>query len=61
MHQLLEAARCFNVERRISGLLLYSAGRFVQVLEGPEDAVQNLYATIQQDARHTQVVAVNAG
>ncbi len=61
MQQLLEAARQFNVEHRISGLLLHSAGYFVQVLEGPEDVVRDLYATIQQDARHTQVVTVSAG
>ena len=59
--QLLNAARRYNVEHRISGLLLYSAGYFVQVLEGPEEAVRGLYASIQQDARHTQVVRVSAG
>ena len=61
MQQLLEKARRFNVEHRISGLLLYSAGQFVQVLEGPEQAVWDLYTSIQQDARHTQVVTVSAG
>jgi Sensors of blue-light using FAD len=61
LRQLLEAARRFNVEHRISGLLFYSAGHFVQVLEEPEEAVRDLYAAIQQDARHTQVVTVNAG
>ncbi|MFC6224527.1 BLUF domain-containing protein [Hymenobacter artigasi] len=59
--QLLHTARRFNVEHRISGMLLYGAGHFVQVLEGPEEAVRDLYAAIQQDARHTQVVTVSAG
>ncbi|WP_354585910.1 BLUF domain-containing protein [Hymenobacter sp. UYCo722] len=59
--QLLEEARRFNVEHRISGMLLYSAGYFVQALEGPEEAVRDLYASIQQDTRHTQVVTVSAG
>ena len=61
LQDLLEAARRFNVEHRISGMLLYSGGYFVQVLEGPEEAVWDLYASIQQDARHTQVVTVNTG
>lgn len=61
MQQLLDASRRYNVENRVTGLLLYSAGHFVQVLEGPEEAVRDLYATIQQDARHTQVVTVSAG
>ncbi|WP_216726583.1 BLUF domain-containing protein [Hymenobacter siberiensis] len=59
--QLLHTARRFNAEHRISDILLYSAGHFVQVLEGSEEAVRNLYAAIQQDTRHTQVVTVSAG
>lgn len=61
IQHLLEKSRRHNAGQGISGLLLYSDGRFVQALEGPEDAVRTLYAKIQQDARHSQVVTVSEG
>ena len=58
---LLDWSRTYNAQQQITGLLLYSDGRFVQLFEGPESAVQALYARIQQDPRHTQVVTVSDG
>jgi len=58
---LLAWSRHYNAEHGITGLLLYSDGRYVQLLEGPEAAVSDLYAHIQRDARHDQVVMVSAG
>ena len=61
LHDMLVRARAYNVRHQLTGLLLYSDGRFVQVLEGPEEVVRALYARIQQDPRHTQVVTVSEG
>ncbi len=61
LQELLGKSRDYNAEHGITGLLLYSDGCFVQVLEGPEDAVRALYAKIQQDPRHTQVLTVREG
>lgn len=61
LHSLLENARSFNVRQGLTGILLYSDGRFVQLLEGAEQPVRQLYARIQQDPRHTQVVTVSEG
>lgn len=61
LEHLLEQARSFNVKHHLTGILLYSDGCFVQLLEGPEREVRILYARIQQDARHTQVVTVSEG
>lgn len=58
---LLEQARGFNGQHCLTGILLYSDGRFVQLLEGDEQSVRQLYARIQQDPRHTQVVTVSEG
>jgi hypothetical protein len=58
---LLAQARSFNTRHYLTGILLYSDGRFVQLLEGPEPVVRALYAKIQQDRRHTQVVTVSEG
>jgi hypothetical protein len=45
----------YNTYRDITGLLCYSEGQFVQLLEGPEAAVLELYAAIRQDPRHEQI------
>ena len=55
---LLEQARELNARDGISGLLLYRDGAFVQVLEGPREAIQATYQRIQSDARHTRVVTL---
>lgn len=49
LQALLDESRAFNAAHGITGLLLYSAGRFVQVLEGDHATVRALYARIQQD------------
>jgi hypothetical protein len=58
---LLKRARTYNAQEQITGLLLYSEGHFVQLFEGPEAVVRPLYARIQADPRHTQVVTVSEG
>lgn len=61
LETLLARARAFNGQHNITGLLLYSNGLFVQAFEGPEAPMRALYARIQADPRHTQVVTVNEG
>jgi hypothetical protein len=61
LQALLEWSRTYNAQHQITGLLLYSDGQFVQLFEGPEAVVQPLYAKIQADPRHTQVVTVSNG
>jgi hypothetical protein len=61
LQALLDWSRAYNAQQQITGLLLYSDGRYVQLVEGPEAAVRTLYARIQQDLRHTQVVTVSEG
>lgn len=50
--QLLKEARGFNEQAEITGVLMYGAGRFVQVLEGDPTEVRTLYARIVADPRH---------
>lgn len=52
---ILQQARMGNAERGISGALMLYDGWFAQVLEGPQAAVEALYAKIKQDARHATV------
>ena len=50
--KLLEQARSRNLERRITGMLLYSNQTYLQVLEGEEQDVHRLYEAISNDPRN---------
>lgn len=56
--RLVTQARRSNAELGITGVLVYSAGTFVQTIEGPQAAVSDLYDRIVADARHTEVIEV---
>jgi hypothetical protein len=55
---LLVEARKNNLDKGITGMLLYDNGSFFQVLEGEPSAVTSLLKTIQDDTRHNQVVKI---
>ena len=44
-----------NADVSVSGLLLYSGGHFLQILEGREGVVERLFQKISVDPRHTDV------
>jgi len=52
---LLAKSRKKNSSIDVSGMLLYHAGSFLQVLEGPDEAVTELFKVIEKDPRHTTV------
>ena len=54
------ASQAANAAAGITGLLLYSDGGFLQMLEGPRAAVESLYASIEHDTRHDEVTLVRA-
>jgi len=56
--QLLEHARTNNARLDISGMLLYIDEGFFQVLEGPAESVDTLYAKICSDRRHSRVAQI---
>lgn len=45
----------------VTGLLLFNSRRFLQVLEGPRDAVDRIFARIYGDPRHRAVVKLREG
>lgn len=55
LRRLLDQSRENNSRRELTGMLLYRGGRFVQVLEGPEQPVRDLIATIGADPRHSNM------
>lgn len=56
LQALLKQARLNNARYGITGLLLYHESRFMQLLEGPADAVRQVYSYIEQDERHTDTI-----
>lgn len=53
---LLRQSRIDNAAAGITGMLCFSEGLFIQVLEGGRGPVNQLYQRILADPRHTDVV-----
>lgn len=49
---LITASARKNGKEGLRGFLLFSNGRFLQLLEGPSKALSDLYRVIEQDPRH---------
>jgi len=57
--RILGRARDNNRRLGVTGALLYSAGCFAQVLEGPLAAVETVFEQIQCDPRHRDVTVLH--
>ena len=53
---ILSKSRQFNPSGGITGVLCYGGGIFLQAIEGGRAAISELYAHIQKDSRHKDVV-----
>ena len=52
---ILLESRANNARNELTGALLFRNGRFIQILEGPDDAVNSRFAIIAADPRHRSV------
>ncbi|MAT99488.1 MAG: hypothetical protein CL608_20290 [Anaerolineaceae bacterium] len=52
---LLEVSHTANNTHGITGMLLYRGGNFIQVIEGENEEVLQLYENIKADPRHKDV------
>ena len=59
MQSILQSSRNKNPEEGITGILCYSGGIYMQVLEGGRTGVNRLYNTISKDSRHHDVVILH--
>ncbi len=59
LHALLKQSKRNNKRRKISGLLLYADGNFIQVIEGQEKNLDRLYHKIKCDPRNTGHILIN--
>lgn len=56
LETILGSSRRNNSEAGVTGLLVAGSRRFLQALEGPEQAVLDTYARIKTDPRHHALV-----
>lgn len=59
LRTLLSRARERNAAVGVTGMLLHHNGAFLQVLEGAPDAVDLVFARINRDPRHRNVVLLD--
>ncbi len=52
---LFSCAKNKNTTKNVTGLLLYSDGTFLQILEGESETVHSLFMKIKNDTRHNQI------
>ena len=58
IHAILDAARPRNARQGVTGLLIFAGGYFLQLLEGPEAYVGEIFDAIRADPRHSDVVVL---
>ena len=58
---ILETARDFNLKNNLSGCLVFHNNKFIQILEGDEGIVKELFAKIEKDKRHKNVILIEKG
>jgi hypothetical protein len=59
--QILQVSRNTNPDKGITGALFANASFFAQVIEGPREAVQEVFARINADQRHFDVTVLERG
>ena len=55
LEAILVDARTGNERRKVTGVLVYVDGVFLQILEGDEQVLRSLMRSITSDSRHTGV------
>ncbi|XYD06639.1 BLUF domain-containing protein [Methylobacterium sp. NMS12] len=61
VRQILDAPRRNNAALDVTGALMFNAGAFAQVLEGPRRGVEATFERIQRDLRHDDVTVLQCG
>ncbi|WP_376087378.1 BLUF domain-containing protein [Roseomonas sp. CCTCC AB2023176] len=59
VRQILAVSRRNNLRDGVTGALMFNAGCFAQVLEGPRETVEATFERIQSDPRHGDVLLLS--
>lgn len=58
VHEIAKQSAITNLDSNITGILLYADGNILQILEGHEEHIENLYSRIAEDERHSGVIVM---
>lgn len=58
VNKFLEKAIAYNTKNNITGILLFRAGIFLQLLEGDKQLVEDLLEKIEKDNRHSNITRI---
>lgn len=61
VQHIVNVSKRRNAKGGVSGALLFSWDHFVQLIEGPQDAVAQIRASIAHDTRHSQILTLAEG
>lgn len=61
IQKILASCKKNNSHKDITGMLIYTNNKFMQMLEGDYNAITELYNKIKQDQRHHHVVSISLG
>ncbi len=59
LEHILSEARKRNLQEQVTGLLLFTEGKFMQYLEGPQSGVLKIFDLIKQSSLHGQITEVS--
>lgn len=60
LRDIVKTSAANNSRQDITGYLLFDGDHFLQILEGPSQAVQETYERIAKDPRHRDIEIVSA-
>ena len=59
LEAILKVSRPSNLQKHISGMLIYKDGEFMQALEGKKEDVEKLFNIIAKDKRHDEILVLS--
>ena len=60
INEIIRISQRNNPQRNVTGMLIAFGDLFYQLLEGPQDEIDALYAKIAKDPRHEQVLLIES-
>ncbi len=61
LEELLAVSRRENEIHNITGMLLCLPETYIQLIEGPENEIKQLYLNLEKDRRHHNVITLREG
>ena len=55
LDSILHTSRANNIKWEVTGSLIFHSDLYLQLLEGPTDAINKLYQKIMADSRHAEI------